>query len=338
MAMTEDAVAPQAPPLLSALFPGTALEDLLRACLGSSGRALAVKDAASGRYVLVDEQMAALFGCAPSELLGRTDSEFFGPVVAGALHAADQTALARDRVLTSEHAFDWRGVRRDFSVWRLAAVSPRDDAPVLCVSWRDEAPDRLQARRLERALHQIEEQQRAHEALVRELADQALRDPASGVHGRAHFEEQLRREVDLSTREHREFALVFLEIDAQAAGAQPLGVRERLVAALGWLLRHGTRAMDSSGRLDERHFAVLLSGAGLATAYARMEDLRRRCASHVVVHEGSELGFTVSVGVAAFPLTARTQEALQAACAAALGHSLRAGGNRVTLARIGLGD
>ena len=336
-AMNEDDAADQATPPLSALLPGSALEGLLRAALESSGRAVALKDGASGRYLLVDASMASLFGCAPAEMIGRNDAELFPPAVAGVLHAADQTALARRGLLASEHVFEWRGAHREFSAWRLAAASPRDGARVLCVSWCDEAPARLQTQRLDRALRQIEEQQRAYEALVRELADHALRDPASGVHGRSHFEEQLRREVDLSTREHREFALVFIEVDAGMAAALPPGARERIVAALGWLLRHGTRAMDTSGRLGEGHFAVLLSGAGLATAYARMEDLRRRCAAHIVVHEGREIGFTVSVGVAAFPLTAVTQDALQAACAAALAESLRAGGDRVSLARIRLG-
>jgi diguanylate cyclase (GGDEF)-like protein len=86
-----------------------------------------------------------------------------------------------------------------------------------------------------------------------------------------------------------------------------------LLEAMGRLLRSGTRAMDASCRYDERRFAVLLSGVGLATAHARMEGLRRKCAAQIVVQEGQELGFTVSMGVASFPHTAQSQEALQAA-------------------------
>jgi PleD family two-component response regulator len=74
--------------------------------------------------------------------------------------------------------------------------------------WLDRRPTRQREAAAAQALDQIEQLQRANAELRRELADQALRDPASGLYTRAHFEDQLRREVDLSTREHREFALV----------------------------------------------------------------------------------------------------------------------------------
>lgn len=103
---------------------------------------------------------------------------------------------------------------------------------------------------------------------------------------------------------------------------------------MGRLLRSGTRAMDASCRYDERRFAVLLSGVGLATAHARMEGLRRKCAAQIVVQQGQELGFTVSIGVASYPHTAQSQEALLAACESALHEARRRGGNHVTLAAI----
>ena len=190
--------------------------------------------------------------------------------------------------------------------------------------------------RLRAALEQIEQQQQANELLQRELADQALRDPASGLYRRAHFEDQLHREVDLSTREHREFAIVFIEIDPLTPKVRALGAagEQRVLEAVGRLLRGGTRAMDASCRYDESRFAVLLSGVGLATAHARMEGLRRKCATQIVVHEGQELGFTLSMGVASFPHTAQTQDALMLACEAALAEARRRGGNHVTLAAI----
>lgn len=103
---------------------------------------------------------------------------------------------------------------------------------------------------------------------------------------------------------------------------------------MGRLLRSGTRAMDASCRYDDRRFAVLLSGVGLATAHSRMEGVRRKCATQIVVHDGQELGFTVAMGVASFPHTAHTQDSLVQACEAALAEAQRRGGNHVTLAAI----
>ena len=312
------------------------LAGLLPAVLQRQGDLLSVKDLQSGHCAHANEAMLSFLGLSAAEVIGRADSELFEPAVATVLRAAEHTALSHEGPLTSEHRFELRGSRREFSVLRWATPAQADGRRWLCSVWHDLAPERQRDAQLRAALEQIEQQQRANELLQRELADQALRDPASGLYRRAHFEDQLRREVDLSTREHREFAIVFIELDPLGGQALALGSagRQRVFEAIGRLLRGGTRAMDASCVYDEHRFAVLLSGVGLATAHARMEGLRRKCAAQIVVHEGRELGFTVAMGVASFPHTAQTQEALLSACEAALLEAQRRGGNHVTLAAI----
>jgi diguanylate cyclase (GGDEF)-like protein len=148
--------------------------------------------------------------------------------------------------------------------------------------------------------------------------------------------DHLRREVDLSTREHREFTLVHIELDPFSPRVTALGApaRDRILEAMGRLLKGNTRVMDASCRLDDQRFAVLLSGVGLATGHSRMEGLRRQCATQIVVHGGVDIGFTVAMGVASFPHTANTHESVLAAAAAALEESRRRGGNTVVLAAI----
>jgi diguanylate cyclase (GGDEF)-like protein len=312
------------------------LASLMDATLERRGDLLVVKDAQSSRVLHANEAMAAFLQRPMSEVVGRTDVQLFEPVLASALRAADHTALAQGEALVSDHRFDWGGTRREFSVLRLATPPDAHGRRLLCSVWTDLAPERQREAQLRLALDQIEQQQRANELLRRELSDQALRDPASGLYRRAHFEDQLRREVDLSTREHREFSVVFIEIDPLREEVRALGDagHDRVLEALGRLLRSGTRAMDASCRYDEHRFAVLLSGVGLATAHARMEGLRRKCATHIVVHEGQELAFSVGMGVASFPHTANTQDVLMASCDAALAEARRRGGNHVTLAAI----
>ena len=92
--------------------------------------------------------------------------------------------------------------------------------------------------------------------------------------------------------------------------------------------------MDASCRIDEDRFAVLLSGVGLATAHSRMEGLRRQCATQIVVLDGQELGFTVSMGVASFPHTAHSEAELFQASDTALREAHKRGGNHVALASI----
>lgn len=312
--------------------------------LSSAGQGLAVKDAVTGRYVHANEVLLSWFGRDSGKVVGHSDADLFDAPTQAALRAADQTALAQSGVLAAEHRLSLGGRTRDFALYRRVDGPQAGGSRWLFSVWADLAELRQHESQSKAALTQIEQLQSANDALRRELADQAMRDPASGLYARAHFEDQLRREVDLSSREHREFSIVFVEIDAPGAGEvaaeaalpRPGGLHaaQAVQAALGRLLRGGTRAMDAACRLDERRFAVLLSGVGLATAHSRMEGLRRRCATEIVVHDGREMRFTVAMGVASFPHTAHTQDALIQACNAALREAQRRGGNHVALAAI----
>ncbi len=241
----------------------------------------------------------------------------------------------RRKPLSTEHRFEWAGARHDFTVLRMA-LPGASGRRWLCSIWTDQGAQRQKDAQLRVALEQLEQQQRANAALRLELADQGLRDGATGLYTRPNFEDQLRRELDLSAREHREFALVLIEIDPFAGRTAALGApaEARILEAIGRLLRGNTRAMDASCRLEGRLFGVLLSGVGLATAHSRMEGLRRQCASQIVVLDGQELGFSVSMGVASYPHTAASQPELMSACEAALAEARRRGGNHLTLASI----
>lgn len=318
----------------AASVPAGAYGAALGALAQAQGLGVGVKDAADGRYLQVNAELAAYFDLVPADWLGRSDAEIFDAGQAALLRTADQTALGHDAVLTSEHRLEWRGRQREFSV--LRAVSTVGERRLLVSVWQDLWPLRQRALRLETALAQLEQEQQTNAALRREVADRALHDRSSGLYARSHFEDQIRREVDLSTREHREFALVHIALDGFGDAVQAAGERgrERIGEAMGRLLRGNTRAMDAACRIDERQFALLLSGVGLATAHSRMEGLRRQCATQIVALDGQELGFTVSMGIASFPHTAHTQDEVVAASRTALREAQRRGGNNVALAAI----
>ena len=313
----------------------TVLGGLVPALLRRDGDMLAVKDAHDGAYAYADAAMLAWLGRDLSAVVGCRDADLFEPGVASTLRAAEQSVLAQSGALVSEHRLERGGTRHEFSVLRQC-LDGGNGRRLLVAVWRDMAAQRQREALHTAAIAQLELAQRAAEQLRREVHDPALRDGQTGLYNRAHFDDQLRREVDLSTREHREFALVAIELDPLSPEAAALGdaARLRILEALGRLLRGNTRAMDASCRFDEARFGVLLSGVGLATAHARMEGLRRQCATQIVAHEGRSVGFTVSMGVASFPHTAHNQDELREACDAALADARKRGGNRVTLASI----
>lgn len=294
----------------------------------------AIKEAATGRYVHVNARMEALIG-RPAE--GLTDEDWVDPQALTTLRTADQSAMVQTLPQVSEHRIEHNGAKREFSVTRVALPAAEGSAPryLACV-WQDLTAQRQSEAQLQLALRQLEDQQQANEALRREVQGHGLRDGVTGLYQRGHFDDQLRREVDLSSREHREFALVSVALDPLSDAARAAGpeARQRVLEALGRLLRSNTRAMDASCRMTDDRFAVLLSGVGLATAHARMEGLRRQCATQIVMLNGQDLGFTVSMGVASFPHTAHTQEDLLQAAETALAQASKRGGNNVTLASI----
>ena len=316
---------------------GSALSGTLFSVLDHVQSLWSVKEVATGRYMHVNPRMAELFGRRPAEMVGAADADLMEPAQAATLRAAEQAALAHSAPSQSEHRIVQGGRKREFSVVR-AALPRSDGGPskhMLSV-WMERTEAHQRETQLQLALAQLEQQQVAAEILRREAQDQGVHDSATGLYQRAHFDDQLRREVDLSSREHREFALVSIALDPFNEGVAAMGpqARARVLEALGRLLRGNTRAMDASCRLDEDRFAVLLSGVGLATAHSRMEGLRRQCATQIVVLDGRDLGFTVSMGVASFPHTAHGEAELMQAAELALSEARKRGGNHVTLASI----
>ena len=330
-----------APTLAAVALDGGLSDALARTLLALAqhqGLGLGIKGAEDGRYLMGNATLAALLGCRPEQIAGSTDADWLDPSAAALLRTADQTALAQGQQLCSDHRLELRSARRELQLMRVVADggSAWPGRRLLVSLWHDLAPQVQRDHQLRVALDQLEQQQKANDALRSELADQGLRDRASGLYSRSHFDDQMRRELDLSAREHREFALVYMALDALGEQVQALGTpaHDRICEAMGRLLRGNTRAMDASCRLDDNHFAVLLSGVGLATAHSRMEGLRRQCATQIVMQGGQALSFTVAMGVASFPHTANSADALTAACSAALAEAQRRGGNTLALAAI----
>lgn len=306
----------------------------LDAALTALGLPAYTKDGA-GHYTHLNAAAAALFGVTALDALGHTDAELLAPHTAAALRAADQSALAREAATLSDHVLELSGARREFTGVRV----PLGGGALLGV-WVERSERARMAGELQLALTQLEEQQRANETLRGEIEGRTQRDNTARIGRREQFEDHLRREIDLSLREHREFAVVYVHVDQPPQGSPPhdeVG-RGRVLEALGRLLRGNTRAMDAPSRLEGERFALLLSGVGLATAHARMENLRRQCATQLVARQGAALRFSVSMGVASFPHTSQTQAGLLQAAEAALLQALERGGNHVALASIAFGS
>ncbi|MGA0611827.1 GGDEF domain-containing protein [Caldimonas sp. KR1-144] len=309
----------------------------LSAGLAALGAVAYGKDA-NGRYVWVNAAAEAVFEQPAAQILGRTDAELFAPALAATLKLQDQglSVVSKGQSL-AELTIDRGGQKRDFQTLRMRVDPAASGGAVMMGAWFETTAARRSETQLRAALEQLEEQQRAYETLRNEVEGRGPQREGARLYPVEQFDDHLRREIDLSMREHREFALVLVALDPVPPGTpshEPNHGRERVIEALGRLLRSNTRAMDAPCRLGPERFAVLLSGVGLATAHARMEGFRRQCATQLVALGGEALRFTVSMGVASFPHTAQTQSGLVKSAEDALSEAHRRGGNHVALASI----
>lgn len=314
----------------------SALNEAMRHALDQLGLAVMVKDLATGRYEQCNEAAERLLGLKPGSVLGALDGELFDAAQAMSLRAADHQAQAVPGGVRAEHRLELAGERHELVAWRQVVGDATSGGAKLLSVWQNVSDVRKRDAQLQTALTQIEQQQKTMDSLRRDMEDNQVRDAVSGLYHRAHFEEQLRREADLSSREQREFALVAVAIDNLDEIRRLHGLEgcERVIEALGRLLRANTRAMDSPCRLGGDRFVVLFSGVGLATSHSRMEHLRRQCTQHIVPYNGQQIPFTVSMGVASFPHTAGAIDDLMRSADRALASAREKGGNRIVLASI----
>lgn len=320
------------------LQPEAVLQGLLK-LVQAQGALVSLKEVASGRYLWANEPMLQALGVPVDRLIGHSDLEVLSRAEAAEVRAADQRAVANAGVTAGEQRFERQGRRQDFRTWRclLPAAEGSAGGHLLSLWWND-SPARQGAEQLRQALAQIERQHGAMEQMRRQHAEGI--DRPSELFRREHFEEHLRREVALSLREQREFALVLMAVDRfeELRSLQGDAALRRVAETIAQLMRSNTRAMDVLAQLAPDRFAILLSGVGLATAYNRMEQLRRACTSQLVVVEGRSFGFEMSMGIAGFPHTAETLDGLSQAAIRALQDARQRGGSRVALASIRLGE
>lgn len=211
-------------------------------------------------------------------------------------------------------------------------------------------------RQLERALSEIQHQERRLEAVVLARTEElrravgvleqlALRDPLTGLYNHRYFQEALSAEVARAARHGRKLSLLFLDVDLfkayNDAHGHPAG--DELLRNLARILT-GTgdapeipirgRASDVAARYGGEEFVVILPETEKDGAAVRAERLR--AAVEAYPFPGREMHpsgrITVSIGVASYPEHAVSRQGLIEAADQALFRAKREGRNRVMIA------
>ncbi|WP_232424189.1 sensor domain-containing diguanylate cyclase [Imhoffiella purpurea] len=243
----------------------------------------------------------------------------------------------------------WKTVL-DGRVWRGELFNRRKDgslceeemtiAPVLDDSARVEyfvaiKRDISERRNMERALQRANQQLQKNLAQIRllqeELAEQAIRDPLTGLHNRRYLDETLPRELARAQHEGYSITAAMVDVDhfkrINDTWGHPAG--DALLKSLAKLLQQRFREGDIVCRYGGEEFLVLLPHAPGHNCLSRAEALRLEFAEVRVPYQDTQLQATLSVGLASYPECACSSLELIGNADSALYRAKRGGRNRI---------
>lgn len=171
--------------------------------------------------------------------------------------------------------------------------------------------------------------------LREQLRRQSIVDSLTGLYNRRFLDESLKREFARAERKRLPLAVVLIDVDHFKRWNDKHGheAGDHVLRLVGGVLQQGVRASDIACRYGGEEFALVLPEAGLETAQARAESLRRVLAE-IEVHYGGQMleRVTASFGVAVLPMHGSTPAELLFAADAALYLAKQYGRNQVVAA------
>ncbi|MCC7167124.1 MAG: diguanylate cyclase, partial [Rhodospirillales bacterium] len=171
--------------------------------------------------------------------------------------------------------------------------------------------------------------------LRRELQEQAIRDPLTGLFNRRYLNEELVRQMARIERGGTTLALAVIDLDHFKRLNDGYGheMGDQVLKALGQELRQSTRRSDIACRMGGEEFIVLMPDTEAQGAIQCLEVVRERFRARLFEHGGKSIGpVTMSVGLALSPKNAQQSEALIRVADQALYDAKAQGRDRIVLA------
>jgi diguanylate cyclase (GGDEF)-like protein len=251
----------------------------------------------TGRLIEYNRAAASLFGIDPrrsTHVPMRDLHPFFAGICTGSQGCGNFDGLAQ---------LDIKGEKRDF----MATVEPVFFGGKHRVGTLAHLKDVTEEKRLEREIRQsnseLVEKIEKIELLQRELRDQALQDPLTGLFNRRYLDEMIDRAVSLADRNGAQIAFVMLDIDHFKSVNDTWGHQagDALLKDLAAILKGKTRKSDIACRYGGEEFLVVFNGVPAAQALDMVETIRTLFEANVTRYGGQELRATFSAGIAAIP-------------------------------------
>ncbi|MCP4644508.1 MAG: diguanylate cyclase [bacterium] len=172
------------------------------------------------------------------------------------------------------------------------------------------------------------------------LRIQSIQDPLTGLFNRRYLEESMGREMSRLRRQGTSIGVIMADLDhfKRVNDSHGHEAGDAVLCAFGDFLRTQTRCEDIACRLGGEEFAIVLMDASIEATRAKAQELCDGVRDIMVRHEGEEIRFTISMGVAGCPVHGESlEEALQAADKA-LYQAKERGRDRVAVSEGGVGE
>jgi len=166
-----------------------------------------------------------------------------------------------------------------------------------------------------------------------QLEQLAHTDRLTGLCNRGRWEETLKLEFARYARYGSMATLLMFDIDHFKKINDSYGHQagDRVIQSLAQLVSQSIRETDIAGRYGGEEFAILLPGVDSTGGRLFAERLRKRVEALRVFHEGQEISFTISIGIADMTGAPADHEHLIRLADEALYKSKHNGRNQVTI-------
>ncbi|HEX6733986.1 MAG TPA: diguanylate cyclase [Azonexus sp.] len=296
-------------------------------------------DIAARRLTYVSPSVAELCGHAPHELVGQPPEHWL--TADSAARLAAEIALCLKRIAAGDRSAqvvtcELEQLCRDGGSVSTEVVCnclfDAEGVPRMMLGITRNVSERKAAEQaLRESNRQLQLQLDEIGRLQAALQEQAVRDGLTGLFNRRYLDEMLEREVSRARREGIPLALVMLDIDhfKQVNDTYGHQAGDEVLRTLAATLRADIRTEDMACRYGGEEFLIVLPGMPLAAAIERAEGWRQAVEARLVGEGGFSIGFTISLGVAAYPEHGKTPDDLTRCADQALYRAKAAGRNRV---------